>query len=95
MRKLFIQLPIFSVGLLFTSCLTQQKAELNSSRNPSNSNAAASLTQQREIEIPSGLKGEIPFAISSALTNSLQFKISGRILNEAVVLPAPLQPATM
>ena len=41
------------------------------------------------------LKRKKPFTISSALTNSLQFKISGKIVKEAVVLPAPLQPAIM
>jgi hypothetical protein len=41
----------------------------------------------------SAWKGESPFAISSALTNSLQSNISGKIVNDAVVLPAPLQPA--
>ena len=40
----------------------------------------------------SGLNGDKPFAISSAFTNSLQFRIIGNIVNEAVVLPAPLQP---
>ena len=28
----------------------------------------------------------------SAFTNSLQFKISGKIVIDAVVFPAPLQP---
>lgn len=32
-------------------------------------------------------------SISSAFTNSLQFKSSGSIRNDAVVFPAPLQPA--
>ena len=32
----------------------------------------------------------MPLAISSAFTNSLQSNISGKIVNEAVVLPAPL-----
>jgi len=41
----------------------------------------------------SGLNGESPLAISSALTNSSQSSISGRIVNEAVVLPAPFGPA--
>ena len=40
-----------------------------------------------------GLKGDIPLAISSAFTNSLQFNISGNIVKHAVVLPAPLHPA--
>jgi hypothetical protein len=40
----------------------------------------------------SGWKGDRPLAISSAFTNSLQLKISGKIVNEAVVLPAQLQP---
>mgnify|MGYP006996849578 CR=1 FL=1 len=31
-------------------------------------------------------------AISSELTNSLHFSISGKIVKEAVVFPAPLQP---
>lgn len=35
----------------------------------------------------------MPFAISSALTNSLQSKISGSLVKDAVVLPAPIQPA--
>ena len=34
-------------------------------------------------------------AISSAFTNSLQLSISGKMLKEAVVLPAPLQPEMM
>ena len=34
-------------------------------------------------------------AISSAFTNSLQSNISGRIVKDAVVFPAPLQPAMM
>jgi hypothetical protein len=41
----------------------------------------------------SGWKGESPFAISSAFTNSLHSISSGKIVNEAVVFPAPLQPA--
>ena len=41
------------------------------------------------------LKGESPFAISSELTNSLHFSISGKMVNEAVVFPAPLHPAIM
>ena len=36
-----------------------------------------------------------PLAISSALTNSLQFNKSGKTEYEAVVLPAPLHPAIM
>lgn len=39
------------------------------------------------------LKWERPLAISSALTNSLTFNNSGNNVKEAVVLPAPLQPA--
>ena len=42
--------------------------------------------------ILSALKGESPLAISSELTNSLHFSISGKIVKEAVVFPAPLQP---
>ena len=38
------------------------------------------------------LKGESPLAISSEFTNSLHFNISGSIVKEAVVFPAPLQP---
>jgi hypothetical protein len=38
------------------------------------------------IETFSGWKGDMPLAISSAFTNSLQLRISGRILNDAVVL---------
>lgn len=44
---------------------------------------------------PSGLNGESPAAISSALTNSMQWSISGRTVKLAVVLPAPLHPAIM
>jgi hypothetical protein len=43
----------------------------------------------------SGFKGDRPFAISSAFTNSLISKISGKMVKEAVVLPAPLGPAIM
>jgi hypothetical protein len=43
----------------------------------------------------STLKGERPAAILSALTNSLHFKISGKMVKLAVVLPAPLHPAIM
>ena len=43
----------------------------------------------------SGLKGDSPLAISSALTNSLQFNKSGKTEYEAVVLPVPLHPAIM
>ena len=43
----------------------------------------------------SGLNGERPRAISSALTNSWHPRISGNTVKEAVVLPAPLQPAMM
>jgi hypothetical protein len=47
------------------------------------------------IATPSGLKGESPAAISSALTNSLQFNISGNTVKLAIVFPAPLHPAMM
>jgi hypothetical protein len=40
----------------------------------------------------SGWNGDNPNAILSAFTNSLQSKISGKIVNDAVVFPAPLQP---
>ena len=43
--------------------------------------------------ILSGLNGDRPRAISSALTNSWQCSNSGSIVYEAVVLPAPLHPA--
>ena len=45
------------------------------------------------IATDSGLKGESPLAISSAFTNSLQSNKSGSTEYEAVVFPAPLQPA--
>ena len=47
------------------------------------------------IPTESGFNGESPFAISSALTNSLQLNISGKIVYEAVVFPAPFGPAMM
>ena len=43
----------------------------------------------------SALKGDRPLAISSELTNSLHLSISGKIVNEAVVFPAPLHPDIM
>ena len=42
---------------------------------------------------PSGLSGDNPFAISSALTNSFTKRVFGNIVIEAVVFPAPLHPA--
>jgi hypothetical protein len=42
----------------------------------------------------SGLNGDSPAAMPSAFTNSLQLNISGRMVKLAVVLPAPLHPAT-
>ena len=41
----------------------------------------------------SGWKGDNPAAMASAFTNSEQFKISGKMVSEAVVFPAPLHPA--
>ncbi|MBK7806429.1 MAG: hypothetical protein IPJ51_09035 [Saprospiraceae bacterium] len=41
----------------------------------------------------SSWNGDNPLAISSALTNSLQFIISGSSVYDNVVFPAPLHPA--
>ena len=65
----------------------------NDSPISSKSSILLSIKRPASIATPSGLKGERPFAISSALTNSLTSKDLGRIVLEAVVLPAPLQPA--
>jgi len=54
-----------------------------------------SIIPPDSIDTLSGLKGERPLAISSAFTNSLQFKISGKIVKEAFVFRAPLQPEIM
>ncbi len=43
----------------------------------------------------SGLNGDSPFAISSALTNSRHSNKLGNTEYEAVVFPAPLHPAIM
>jgi hypothetical protein len=51
-----------------------------------------SMSLPASIATLSGRNGERPRAISSAFTNSWQFKISGKILKEAVVFPAPLHP---
>ena len=51
------------------------------------------LEYDARLLVPSFLPCDSPFAISSAFTNSLQFSISGRMVYDAVVLPAPLQPA--
>ena len=45
------------------------------------------------IDTESELKGEIAFAIESALIYSLHFSISGKTENEDVVFPAPFAPA--
>jgi hypothetical protein len=47
------------------------------------------------IDTFSGWNGDSPFAISSAFTNSLQSRISGKIVYDAVVFPAPLHPEIM
>lgn len=44
---------------------------------------------------PSGLNGDSPRAISSALTNYLIRKLLGNMVIDAVVFPAPLHPAMM
>ena len=54
-----------------------------------------SINLPASIETFSGWNGERPRAISSAFSNSLQLRRSGRILNEAVVFSAPLQPLIM
>jgi len=51
-----------------------------------------SIKRPASIATLSGLNGDNPRAISSALTNSLQSNISGKTVYEAVVFPAPLQP---
>lgn len=56
------------------------------------SSIRCNIRRPASIATLSGLKGDNPLAISSALTNSLHCRISGRTVNEAVVLPAPLQP---
>lgn len=43
----------------------------------------------------SGFNGESPRAISSALIKISQLSISGNTVKDAVVFPAPLQPAIM
>jgi hypothetical protein len=63
--------------------------------------SASSWSMRCSISLPAaistlaGLKGDSPLAISSALTNWLQWSISGRIVSEAEVFPAPLHPAIM
>ena len=54
--------------------------------------AGYSISRPASIATLSGLNGERPLAISSAFTNSLQSRISGSTVYDAVVLPAPLQP---
>ena len=51
-----------------------------------------SINRPASIATLSGLNGERPLAISSAFTNSLQSRISGSTVYDAVVFPAPLQP---
>jgi hypothetical protein len=51
-----------------------------------------SISFPASIAIPDGLKGDRPRAISSAFTNSLQCKILGSTVYDAVVLPAPFGP---
>ena len=51
-----------------------------------------SINRPASIATLSGLNGERPLAISSALTNSLQSRISGSTVYDAVVFPAPLHP---
>ena len=58
----------------------------------SNSFMRLSINLPASIATLSGLNGESPCAISSALTNSLHCRILGRTLYEAVVFPAPLGP---
>ncbi len=60
-----------------------------------NSSILLSINLPASIETFSGWNGERPRAISSAFTNSLQLRRLGRMLNEAVVFPAPLQPLIM
>ena len=50
------------------------------------------INRPASIATLSGLNGESPLAISSAFTNSLQSRISGSTVYDAVVFPAPLQP---
>ncbi len=61
----------------------------------SKSSILFSIKRPASIATLSGLKGDKPLAISSALTNSFTSKDLGSIVLEAVVLPAPLQPAMM
>lgn len=55
----------------------------------------SSMSLPASIATPSGLNGDKPFAISSALTNSFTKRLFGKIVMDAVVFPAPLQPAMM
>jgi len=61
----------------------------------SNSSILPILILPATSETLSGVNGEIPLAISSALTNYLQLNISGKTVKDALVFPAPLQPETM
>ena len=65
----------------------------NDSSAFNNSFMRLSIKRPASIATPSGLKGDNPFAISSAFTNSFTSSDLGRIVFEAVVLPAPLHPA--
>jgi hypothetical protein len=51
------------------------------------------IIRPASIDDNSGFNGERPRAISSALMKILQLSISGKTVKDAVVLPAPLQPA--
>lgn len=60
----------------------------NDSPLPKSSSMRLSINRPASIATPSGLKGDNPFAISSALTNSLMRRDLGSIVFDAVVLPA-------
>ena len=53
----------------------------------------SNISLPASMATPSGLNGDRPFAISSALTNSFTKRLFGKIVIDAVVFPAPLQPA--
>ena len=65
----------------------------NFSPSESNSFILLSIIRPASKDTFSGWKGDNPLAISSALTNSLQSNITGNMVKDAVVFPAPLQPA--
>ena len=82
---------IFEVYDLVERVVSSAKLALT----PSNSLMRVTMRRPAMMDILSGLNGERPLAISSAFTNSRHCKISGSMVYDAVVFPAPLQPAIM